>query len=93
MKPKTSVLKRRSPHGGADRNDYVDRYSYHPEVAPRTGARIETAPTDFEHGGTGVAPRTGARIETTKDQVVAAAAASLPARGRGSKLQGERDAG
>ena len=57
-----------------------------PAVAPFTGARIETSwrqPLERAH----VAPFTGARIETSQCHVCAIASiASLPSRGRGSKL-------
>ena len=55
-------------------------------VAPRTGARIETSPTDRSWECAPVAPRTGARIETCNRSVNEQARRSPPARGRGLKL-------
>src|SRR5690606_34500290 len=58
--------KRRSrpPCGGADRNDVEGLETDPAIVAPRAGARIETASCGALNRGLGVAPRAGARIET-----------------------------
>jgi len=56
----------RSPRGSADRNSLYAPARASPLVAPRAGARIETAaPASGKLHSDAVAPRAGARIETT----------------------------
>ena len=77
---------RRPSHGGVDRNQrlFEDRHAI--QVAPRTGAWIETWPRRSTRCGPAVAPRTGAWIETSAPVAIAIGVVSPLARGRGSKL-------
>ena len=80
------AIQGRSLHGGVDRNFRAARPSDHCEVAPFTGARIETLPAASGYRAPRVAPFTGARIETAwSAHTGSAKRRSLPSRGRGSK--------
>ena len=57
-------------------------------VAPRVGAWIETLQALFTKSSSFVAPRVGAWIETVTDNMCTYGNMSLPAWGRGLKLDG-----
>ena len=62
------------------------------DVAPRTGAWIETRRAAWLEYAERVAPRTGAWIETADTDAYGAVYGSLPARERGLKLVKESQA-
>ena len=86
---------RRSPRGSADRNAFkVNGIANMPRVAPRAGARIETAKARHEcpRRRRSRSPRGSADRNTFVDSQQVSTEQSLPARERGSKLARRRHA-